>query len=86
MNQCVKIRDKGRFGIAVDTDALAMRYQGLQMRFEILDSYLSNRPANWHIAKYLDREEAVRRTERALMKFNAKKWNREKGAKVSQSA
>lgn len=51
------------FGIGVGTDEYAKKWQGKQMRLEIVEAFLEGRKTNWHFANYLDYEEKQRRNQ-----------------------
>ncbi|AGO48348.1 hypothetical protein Phi10:1_gp007 [Cellulophaga phage phi10:1] len=51
----------GSFGIASDKDKYAVRWQGKQMRLEILEAFLEGRNPNWYFACYLNNDERERR-------------------------
>lgn len=52
-----------RFGIGVSTDDYAVKWQGKQMRLEILEAFLEGRTPNWYFAYYLNNEERDRRNQ-----------------------
>lgn len=52
-----------RFGIATGDDEYAVKWQGLQMRRELLRSFLEGVNPNWWFADYLPREERDRRNQ-----------------------
>ena len=52
-----------RFGIATSDDEYAIKWRGLQMRRELLKSYLEGSNPNWWFADYLPREERDRRNQ-----------------------
>lgn len=56
-----KMRPDGQYGIAVDSDHYAIKWQQKRMTLEILEAYLSGHKPNWFHAKHIDNEEARRR-------------------------
>lgn len=59
-------RPEGRFGILVDDDVYAQMWRAKRMRLEIVESFLEQRPANWHHAAYLSTNEAQDRNNMQL--------------------
>ncbi len=51
------------FGIGVDSDEYAIKWQGYRMRLEIIEAKLEGRNPNWFNAYYLDRLEMTIRNE-----------------------
>ena len=51
------------FGISVRKDEYALKWQGKQMRLEILEAFLEGRTPNWYFAYYLNNEERDRRNQ-----------------------
>ena len=51
------------FGVGVGTDEYAVKWQGKQMRLEILEAFLEGRKPNWYFAYYLNNEERNRRNQ-----------------------
>jgi len=45
------------FGVGVGADEYAVKWQGKQMRLEILEAFLEGRKPNWYFAYYLNNEE-----------------------------
>jgi len=45
------------FGVGVGTDEYSIKWQGKQMRLEILEAFLEGRNPNWYFAYYLDNDE-----------------------------
>lgn len=58
----VSMRGSG-FGVGVGTDKYAVKWQGKQMRLEILEAFLEGRNPNWYFAYYLNNEERDRRNQ-----------------------
>ena len=54
------------FGIAVDNDFYAIKWQSKRMSLEILEAKLEGRKPNWFNARYLNSEEAKERNESYL--------------------
>lgn len=58
------MRNEGISAIAVSDDFYATKWQQIQMRLEIMKTYLSNDKApNWFMARWLDYDEAKKRNE-----------------------
>ncbi len=51
------------FGVGIEQDEYAMKWQGKQMRLEILEAFLEGRNPNWYFAYYLNNEERDRRNQ-----------------------
>ena len=51
------------FGVGVGKDEYAVKWQGKQMRLEILEAFLEGRTPNWYFAYYLNNEERDRRNQ-----------------------
>lgn len=45
------------FGVGIEQDEYAVKWQGNQMRLEILEAFLEGRNPNWYFAYYLNNEE-----------------------------
>lgn len=60
----ISMRKNGFCAIAVSDDFYARKWQQIQMRLEIMKTYLSNEKApNWFMARWLDYDEAKKRNE-----------------------
>lgn len=55
------LRPGGIFGIAVDKDEYAKKWQHINFRKHFLECYLSGDSINWHQAKWLTPEQANQR-------------------------
>ena len=51
------------FGVGVGADEYAVKWQGKQMRLEILEAFLECRKPNWYFAYYLNNEERDKRNQ-----------------------
>ena len=51
------------FGVGIEQDEYAVKWQGKQMRLEILEAFLEGRTPNWHFAYYLNNKEIDRRNQ-----------------------
>ena len=52
-----------RFGVGVGADEYAIKWQGKQMRLEILEAFLEGRRPNWYFAYYIKKDERDRRNQ-----------------------
>lgn len=52
---------KSKFGIYIEKDKYAIKWQSKQMRLEILEAFLEGRNIQWNLANYLSVEEKDRR-------------------------
>ena len=51
------------FGIGIGTDEYSVKWQGKQMRLELLEAFLEGRNPNWYFAYYLNNEERDKRNQ-----------------------